>query len=558
MRSKPSNVLIQPLTNDGLSISSSSPQPAQQSNTLQVFKSLISLQPTLTSQNEIILGEKDFLLFLLFILSRLLGTLTNLHVKSFAIFAASLRQTARSSATTILFIPKPASLAHQRIAENHQINLVEFEVSDFPTSFRSFHHTTYRWILYQQLLKNNSGFFLSSNPTLTKQILIIDVQDSYFQTNPFTHLTRSHAEKGLYLTTLSKTKTVESDVSLVGGIRNCFHNSKLILQRIESDAIISNSIIFGSAQEIFSYLTLYASIFLGQRIIHLPASNQLNYLQKNHRFPSCEKKNIDETLHNILISYYSHSIFTFPVFIENHLSFPIVHLKSVFNLFPHTQQHRQERDPTIFYRPHSATGEKYSIVHQYDELPGFGYLLLQKYFPDLIHGQDQLQSEWKSSNSPMSSSTSPTSLSVTSNACSSYSSILHYDLLSGQCDLISQPALNAATCCELCQRFSLNENNRVDDNYRKNSNCTSFVYHENQCYLKSCSMDKIDEHLRKFDEFTELMKKNPSKLFLTSSKNTNNKNTNHHNSQNHHHSQLMTSFHYQPHLLFAYAQRNHH
>jgi hypothetical protein len=441
-------------------------------------------------------------------LPSLIGLAPNTDFKSFAVFITSLRETANSDASMIIFMPHPISTYHHSLAEKYEITLIDYDKYKLKPSFlQKYHPTTLRWIFYYELFSKNSQLFtttttattINSNSLKMMKILLMDIQDVSFQMNPFPllittdHDHYSQKEKFIFkVFTISYQKDqIQFDNNLKKGFHECFNQEEF--NRIKYEKPLTNSVIYGNYQAIFSYLTIFHQILLNTND-HDPTEIQSftsEWNTNNHHhhpgiigkiggshFPSCEQQNIDDAIHNYII--YSKNLLSFtPKILSSQYSLLkplLINLKNAFNIFP--------GNGDFIYSPESK--QKYAILHQYDAIPGFSLKLVKKYLPH-IHWNDPLQSEWEEIPS-----------------CDAFTTIYHYDVLGNRCDLsMKTNVLNAASCCELCTSYNaeqalLKEEMNLQEDL---VNCTSFTYYNNVCYLKSCSLKEIDERLIQYDHF---------------------------------------------------------
>ena len=80
-------------------------------------------------------------------------------------------------ADIVLFINNPITELTQSILTKYKVTTIPFELTDLPIQMRSFHPSTYRWYLIYQ--------FFQKNVKKYRNVWMIDVRDSYFQSNPF-------------------------------------------------------------------------------------------------------------------------------------------------------------------------------------------------------------------------------------------------------------------------------------------------------------------------------------------------------------------------------------
>ena len=107
-----------------------------------------------------------------------IGMAQNVDPYYFAVFCNSLRETS-SSVSIVLFINEPIPTIHAEIAKNASATLVSFNPESLAAFAKSYHPSTVRWkYMYDYLEPRQSKF---------NRVMVIDVRDSYFQSDPFAH-----------------------------------------------------------------------------------------------------------------------------------------------------------------------------------------------------------------------------------------------------------------------------------------------------------------------------------------------------------------------------------
>ena len=101
----------------------------------------------------------------------------DLDSKNLAVFGKSLRQV--SKAKVVLFVDKPIPDRHNKIADACQLELIPIDFSSmgFSEDMNKFHPSTSRWPLINRYLLDHGAKY--------NRIWMLDVRDSYFQSDPF-------------------------------------------------------------------------------------------------------------------------------------------------------------------------------------------------------------------------------------------------------------------------------------------------------------------------------------------------------------------------------------
>jgi hypothetical protein len=372
------------------------------------------------------------------------------------------------------------------------------------------------------LFQRNSGLFTNQGT----QIILVDVEDVVFQTDPFEtleqerkqqqriqslpqlpkqELTRirkpsensnlkssgpiSEESQFFYVFSKDQRKKIGDDSAIKESLLKCFDPT--VFNRLSSSTILSNSVLYGSYASILFYSTELNNLILGEQQktnvktgqlrANSNANNKKNSIYKTSDFSSCEKPFVDVALHQYLI--YSDGLLPFsPMILPlSTSSFPFV--ADIVNTFqiPPTFNADPRSDISIF---HPYSRRKYALLHQYNELLGYSLILAKKYLPH-IHWSDPLQSEWEETPS-----------------CDLFQPIYHYDVLGSdsvkgkQCivNIKVEKALNAASCCELCSNYN-------QENPSTNQTCTSFTFYNNVCYLQACPRDDIKKSLVNYENY---------------------------------------------------------
>lgn len=367
----------------------------------------------------------------------ILGMATDLDPSNFAIFAKSFREF-NNDAAVIVFMNYPIVTKNLHIAKINNITLIEFKLGDvYPVYLRKYHPSTLRWILKYHLLFNEKLSLLS----IINRVILIDIRDSMFQSNPFTAL--SISDNILHVVG-EETRLPIGDCSWNRGwILDCFGEE--MLQSLSMNPIICSGVTLGSVNVVSDYLYQMNNVLLGKRY---------------GRFPSCERNGVDQGVHNVLV--YANML-QVPVKVNYEQDLLVSHMQSSMN-----SNVLDFTDNVI----NLFMGIPISIVHQYDRWYKLQVYVAKKYI-DWMDISDSTE-VWNDAN-----------------MChKNYVFIPNRDMFFGQCDAGSYRAFTIATCCERCY------------NYRKLTNitCTGFAHSDGVCYFKKCGNDYVEEYYKDYQK----------------------------------------------------------
>lgn len=356
-----------------------------------------------------------------------IGMGTGIGPEFLSVFCASLRE--HSSANVVIFVDLPMSSLTKQIIQKYAITAVEFNVNDLqPPSLRSYHPSTYRWpVLYRFLDKYQDHF---------DQILLADIRDTFFQSDPFKHVMGKHVndDNPAFITYL-ESKRIRDCGWNRGWIQDCFAND--VYSKLAQHTISCSGISMGTTQATLTYLKAMNDLILKANFEDKLAS----------KFPTCERNGVDQGIHNVLVRS---------------------------NLIPHLQLLQQEdgmvahMQSNIAFRERVAASQSslprvlnkkqqvMSIVHQYDR---------DKEFTKLLHDRFRF---WNDEDMFMEEP---------SGNCEAYRFAKDEDLLRGVCDMSASSTRSFDRCCTIC-----NTDHR----------CSGFVYFSGTCYYKHCKPGEIE------------------------------------------------------------------
>eukprot|EP01038_Epipyxis_sp_PR26KG_P008082 gene8082-10949_t len=361
-----------------------------------------------------------------------IGLAQDIDSKNLAVFCQSLRSVTKAEA--VIFINLPIPPKHEEIALESKIKLIGYDLrSKDLVSMSSFHPSTLRWVLIYEYLKVEAPRY--------KRVWMIDVRDSFFQSDPFQFIDSSKPSLNVF-------NGVESikirDCGWNSGwVKDCFGDSTL--RRIGANTIICSGVTAGTTDRVLEYVTLM------KNIISTGNSGTNNVLLSpiTANFPSCERNGVDQGVHNVLI----HLSTVSDLRIWSHKDGPVANMQAKVARIIST---------SYLQKVVNGNGAEVAVVHQYDRFPDLQKYLFEKYV-DWIDTNDFL-SQWK--NEP---------------DCRKYDFKENKDLFKGVCDIkMRGGATGAYSCCKYC--------NDVDG-------CQAFTYFSSVCYLKKCSKPITDNAL---------------------------------------------------------------
>jgi len=372
-----------------------------------------------------------------------LGMATDLEPANFAIFAKSFREF-NDDAAVIIFMNYPIVTKNVHIAKVNNITLIEFKLNEvLPLHLQKYHPSTLRWILKYHLLFNEKFSFLST----INRVILIDVRDSMFQSDPFKVLDIS--DNILHVVGEETRLPIGDCTWNRGWILDCFGEE--MLNALSVKPIICSGVTLGSVNVIADYLHQMNSILSGKSFGH---------------FPFCERNGVDQGVHNVIV--YANLLLT-PVKVDYEQDLLVSHMQTSLN------SNALEFGDVVL---NLFLNSPISIVHQYD-----------RWYKVQMHAATKYI-DWIN----VTSSSDVWNDSIWCNK--NYDFIPNRDMFFGQCDAGSYRAFTIATCCERCF------------NYKKimNVTCTGFAHSDGVCYFKKCENDYIVDIYGKYQRLKEFVK----------------------------------------------------
>jgi hypothetical protein len=252
--------------------------------------------------------------------------------KNLVVFCNSLRKVA-PNAEALIFVNSPVPDRHQEIAKVAGVKLIEFDLATMPSDIRKYHPSTLRWSLIYKLFED------ANVRSKYGRVLMADVRDTFFQSNPFDML--SADQSAFYAFNGVETITIGACGWNGPWVRDCFGDS--VFADLSDKKIICSGVSIGTMDSVFSYLTTMDDIVMGKKKTEIGRAS---------KFPQCERNGVDQGAHNVL-----------------------VHKKLIPNLKVWSQsdglvanlqaRKAQIRGNEVF----NERGNKVAVVHQYDRFP---------------------------------------------------------------------------------------------------------------------------------------------------------------------------------------------
>lgn len=269
-----------------------------------------------------------------------IGMAQDIDPKNLVTFCSSLRKYSSPSSTeVVLFMNTPVAKRSRDIAEKFSITILEFGASDYSNVsgkeyLDKYHPSSLRWMLISKYLEKENVRRKYS------KVLLIDVRDSYFQSDPFKIIPTSTKE-AFYVFKGVESITIANCGWNGGWVRDCFGNE--ILKEIGDNDIICSGVSIGTMDAVYEYLQLMKDILFYEKKSQLSMSS---------KFPECERNGVDQGVHNVLV----HKD------IIKHLSIMSESDGYVVNM--------QGRTANVVNKQVSnSKGDIFPIVHQYDRYP---------------------------------------------------------------------------------------------------------------------------------------------------------------------------------------------
>jgi hypothetical protein len=274
----------------------------------------------------------------------IVGIAQNVDAKNLAVFSATATSVIhRDKVDVVVFVNTPMKSKTREILNKYHITTIEYSlIQTIDSKYRSYHPSSLRWILLHQYLQSKQQEY--------GRVLMIDVRDSFFQSNPFETVVPANRKSFFYAFAGVESKTIKECGWNGGWVRDCF--GREMLDQIGGNGILCSGVSIGSIDAVLKYVELMHDI-LGA--VSSPSTAAI-IEPLRPKFPSCERNGVDQGVHNVLLhnKLVAHS----EIIRQSDASALVMNMqanKAVFN----------EQDFVI----KNSHGLNVSIVHQYDRFP---------------------------------------------------------------------------------------------------------------------------------------------------------------------------------------------
>ena len=407
----------------------------------------------------------------------ILGMAQNIDPLNYIIFCASLREVS-NSIEVFMFINSNYYLLNeiQSISLKYSIYLIIYDLNTLkPSYLLNYHPSSLRWIFFYQLLTNFDTNFDINFITKFHKVLVIDVRDSVFQSNPFDLFLSN--KNTFYMFQEMGSQTIGSCGWNSGWIRDCFPGN--ILNSVQSNAISCSGVSLGTMDIMLQYIEIITTILLGKHSI-------------TDRFPQCERNGVDQGIHNVIVGLGLLPLIDSKSFIQQNMK-----------ILGSSSSSSKTYDGSIVYQPNKGTSKELltngifllkeseyplinlqnsqityqinqpikintnlvTIIHQYDRK-----IDIQTYFAQKFIKSIDFNNLFQTINTNL--------------MCNNYKSIENIDLFKGMYDIGSINVISPTSCCNLCNNYGLTGIGKAAKD--KSINCNAFTYLNGKCFFKQC------------------------------------------------------------------------
>lgn len=277
---------------------------------------------------------------LLPLLDIVIGMAQDIDPKNLVTFCLSLRKySSPSTSEVVLFMNSPVAQRSREIAEKSSITILEFGTSEYSAVpgkeyLEKYHPSSLRWALIAKYFENENTRKKYS------KVLLIDVRDSYFQSDPF-KIIPDGVVNAFYVFKGVESVSIGACGWNGGWVRDCFGEN--ILTEMGNNNIICSGVSIGTMDAVYEYLKSMEDILL---------NTKKSQLSIDSKFPFCERNGVDQGVHNVLV--YRNMIKYLSIMSESD--------GNVVNLQGKTANVLKKRVTNL-------KGDIFPIVHQYDRYP---------------------------------------------------------------------------------------------------------------------------------------------------------------------------------------------
>ena len=257
-----------------------------------------------------------------------IGMAQDTDPKNLVTFCSSFRKySTAAESNVVLFVNTPVQKRNLDIAKKYDVELIEFNLNNLSILgknyeyFEKYHPSSLRW-----------GFILNYFSDVNvrqkyKKVLLIDVRDSFFQSDPFLIIPTNtvsafYGFKGVESISISQCGWNS------GWIKDCF--SQNVLKDIGHNNIICSGVSIGTMDIIYQYLILMDDILMARKVTDI---------SKLSTFPLNERNGVDQGVRSkkkYFCTYFFFPVsifFLFSIFFVFFVKFRIYFHNSVIYLF---------------------------------------------------------------------------------------------------------------------------------------------------------------------------------------------------------------------------------
>eukprot|EP00961_Rhodomonas_salina_P063536 853896-Rhodomonas_salina.1 len=311
-----------------------------------------------------------------------LGLAQGVDESNLAVFVSSLRN---ASSCTIVLFANTLSDEATHLFERYGVVSATFELGQLePRQVRSYQAETYRWFLFQKYLEQNGNKY--------DKVLIADVDDTAFQSDPFIIArTQGVFVAGNNLKWIDKGRTVAL-------LQVCY--GKKVANQLGGEDVSDNGVVIGTTAALRSYVA------------------QLTVSMVTPEFAACQKKGSDQVAHHVL----QHSATIAGLQVLQQKDGLIAHLEG--------GKANLDKNSTVV----NEHKERVPIVHQYD----VDVKVAQKFFGSFVDKDFRFEKKGRGK----------------CRAYMMQSNVLSYGSDSVLVHFAPEPALSLDRCCEMCTERS--------------------------------------------------------------------------------------------------------
>jgi hypothetical protein len=202
-----------------------------------------------------------------------------------------------------------------------------------------------------------------------RRIWMIDVRDSYFQSDPFAFVPSSPAAPSLHVFGGVESFPIKECGWNSGWIKDCF--GPQVLGNVGSKGIICSGVTAGTTDSVIEYVRIMGDIITGNS--QEQSQEQSPGLPAGY-FPQCERNGVDQGVHNVLV--HTGALDHLHLRRWGQADSPVANMQAKIAVLNCEGSGEQERCSV-----RNKAGVAVSVVHQYDRYPQLQNFLFRKVWP---------------------------------------------------------------------------------------------------------------------------------------------------------------------------------